>query len=332
MHWLLIFIWLLVAPAWGRGGSERPIVVPDHLSQDVTSLARYLTASAASPRLKAERIFLWITANINYDVPMLRATEGGGFRDCTPANVLRRRQSVCQGYANLFQALGRQAGLEVEVVGGWARSNISAGDSHAWNAIKLDGSWYLVDCTWGAGYVKGDDYYRSFAPFYFMTAPKDLITSHFPEEPRWQLLDNPISREEFDQLTPIRPYASGTGQLIQLLPHGASPGAGDTVAGNPIGPTLATPRLMASFNYRGARLLKPAAGTLKAGPVEFHLDVPQADRVLVFTGGQSYALVPVPQKFGQFRALVPLVSGQVRVLAEFGASGRLEPLLDYDCR
>lgn len=332
----LLLLLLLVLPVAARGGPETPMVVPEALTYDVKTLAEYLTSSASTPRLKAERIFLWITANINYDIPMLRATRDGGHRDCSPATVLKRRQSVCQGYANLFQALGRQSGLEVEVIGGWARSSAtSAGDSHAWNAVKLDGNWELVDCTWGAGFVRGDDFHRSFAPFYFLTSPKELITSHFPQESRWQLLDNPISRAEYEQLTPIRPYSSGVGQIIPLQPYTSGGGNQPSQASPPAiqaAVSLATPRQLASYTYRGARLIRPTSGTLKSGSVEFHLEVPLADRVLVTTGGQSYALLPAPGKVGQFRALVPVTSGPLRVLAEFGASGRLEQLLEYEVR
>ncbi|MBT9586012.1 hypothetical protein IV102_21910 [bacterium] len=329
MHRLLLLLLLLwVLPAWGKG-PEQPMAVPAHLSQDVDSLATYLTGTANTPRLKAERLFLWVTANINYDIPMLRGMKGSSSRDCTPATVLRRRQSVCQGYANLYQALCLKAGLQAEVVGGWARSSGGGGDSHAWNAVMLDGAWALVDCTWGAGFVRGDDFHRSFSPFYFMSNPKELITSHFPDDPQWQMLDSPITRADFDKLTPFRPYSSGTGTIISLQDYSqgqAIPTSTPAAAG------LTAPRLLSSFNYRGVRLILPTAGTLKAGPSEFHLEVPSADRVLVTTGEQTYALLPVPKKFGQYRAMVPIVSGKIRVLAEFGGSGRLEPLLEYDSR
>ena len=322
----LLLLLLLVWPAWAR--PEQPIVVPLDQSYDVDRLASYLTGTANTPRLKAERIFLWITANINYDIPMLRDRSGAA-RDCTPSTVLRRRQSICQGYANLFQALGRKAGLEVEVIGGWARSAAGKGDSHAWNAVMLDGSWQLVDCTWGAGFVRGDDYHRSFAPFYFLPTPKELITSHFPIDSKWQLLDSPISRAEFDQLTPIRPYSSGSGSIIPLQDYtqGAAAAAPGRTSGSA---ALASPRLLSSFHYRGVRLILPQSGTLKPGASEFHLEVPLADRVWVSSGEQNYALVPVPRKLGEYRAMVPISPGTIRVMAEFGGSGRFEPLLEFE--
>ncbi len=60
--------------------------------------------------------------------------------------ALVKNKSVCQGYAEAFYMLCKACGLESEIVSGHTR--IYGGGSHAWNKIKLDGEWYLVDVTW----------------------------------------------------------------------------------------------------------------------------------------------------------------------------------------
>lgn len=37
-----------------------------------------------------------------------------------------------------------------------------------------------------------------FDDFYFLTDPEEFIDSHFPDEEKWQLLDMPITLEEFE--------------------------------------------------------------------------------------------------------------------------------------
>ena len=223
----------------------------------------------------------------------------------------------------------------MEIVVGVGRSEYGGkAESHAWNAVMLDGEWKLLDCTWGAGFVNGNDFHRSYSDFYFCADPKEFLTSHFPDDEKWQLVDRPISRADFDVLSPIKGPRSGMGSIIPIQDYSgtAAPLPVSTDAPGRSSAPLAVPRRFASFAYRSTRLVKPSEGTLRIGKVEFHLEVPLADRVLVTSGGTSYALVAVPGKVGQFRSLVPISAGEVKVLAEFGSSGRLETLLEYEAR
>ena len=330
---MLVLAMLLVQIAWARG-PEGPLQVPPDYTQDANKLTDYLTGTANTPRHKAERIYNWITANINYDTYLYKAK--GSVRDCSPTTVLKRRQSVCAGYATLFETMAKRAGLQVQIIPGVGRSQSSGkAEGHAWNVVMLDGEWKLVDCTWGAGFVNGNDFHRSFSDAYFCADPKEFLTSHFPDDSKWQLVDRPISRADFDQQTPIQAFRAGMGTIIPIQDYtgeAAPPPPQGATGVSATSPVLVAPRKLSSFAYRATRLVKPNEGTLRSGNLEFYLEVPLADRVLVTTGGTSYALVAVPGKMGQFRAMVPISAGQVKVLAEFGGSGRLEPLLEYEAR
>jgi|GEM_PF-6266936 len=54
----------------------------------------------------------------------------------------------CAGYVDAFRLLGRLAGLEVEMIGGPTTRDLPGSKGHAWNLIRLDGLWYVVDVTW----------------------------------------------------------------------------------------------------------------------------------------------------------------------------------------
>lgn len=51
-------------------------------------------------------------------------------------------RAVCQGYADVMKLLLNLAGIEAQVVVGYA------GEPHAWNLVKIEGEYYHVDATW----------------------------------------------------------------------------------------------------------------------------------------------------------------------------------------
>ncbi len=171
---------------------------PSAACTSTTSLAGYLTAPARSDREKARALFTWMALNINYDVSRF-----GQAPD--PSAVLAERRAVCAGYAALFEALAEAAELEAEIIHGHAKGTgpqaaISADGllTHDWNAVKIDGRWALLDCTWGAGRLNERmQFVKRFTDHYFLTPPELFIYDHLALEDRWQLLQRPVTKSEF---------------------------------------------------------------------------------------------------------------------------------------
>ena len=181
------------------------LAAPASAEQSVESLAAYLIEPAANEQEKARAIFRWICQNIDYD---LGSYFTGRLSSTNSADVLKSRSSVCSGYSDLFSALAGEAGLEAVEIRGYGKGysyrpgqKFSGPYNHAWNAVKINGSWHLMDPTWGAGYLgRNGKYHRWFDDHYFMTPPDQFIYDHLPEEESWQLLDRPFSKAEFEDL------------------------------------------------------------------------------------------------------------------------------------
>lgn len=168
------------------------------------AVGRYLAAHEHDPWHLARAVHDYVADRIAYDVPSYRS---GNIPPQDAETTFRTRLSVCAGYAALFKAVGTAAGLTVEVVRGHARHSVAdgMGERHAWNAVKLDGRWYLVDTTWDAGGVDDAGFHKRYGTFYFLTPPEVFFAMHFPVEERWQLL--PVARTpgEFVRTPPFRP-------------------------------------------------------------------------------------------------------------------------------
>ena len=95
---------------------------------------------------KALSLHDWLTHNAYYD---------GHFQYYGPDGVLLHGRGVCNSYARAYMLLCEAANIPVHRVTGVATNSSGRSESHAWNAIQLEGDWYLVDVTWDDPYTGG---------------------------------------------------------------------------------------------------------------------------------------------------------------------------------
>lgn len=193
-----------------RTGIEKKIdahvlSTPEGETESVAKLSAYLTNPWEGDRNKAYAIFRWLSFNVAYDVDGFFGRTAKSNTDA--GSVLQHKVSVCAGYANLFEGLGKEAGLQVHTVEGYAKGyGFEPGQqikstNHAWNAVQVNGEWFICEPTWGAGYLGNDlTFHRSPNVAMFLMDPEYAICSHYPTDEQWQLLDQPISKEEFEKL------------------------------------------------------------------------------------------------------------------------------------
>jgi len=190
------------------GIDRRALAAPPSETVSVERLVSYLTNGAKSDTEKARAIFRWITANIAFDASAMRTTNP---LKVDVERILREKRTVCMGYSEIFYILGRAAGLEVERIQGFAKgypgddNACDGAPCHEWNAVKLDGSWALLDCTWAAGrFENGGTFVKQYDEFYFLTPPERFVLDHFPLDPDWQLLPKAVSCAEYASLAHLR--------------------------------------------------------------------------------------------------------------------------------
>jgi hypothetical protein len=203
---------------------QHALNAPKPVEQSLESLAAYLIEPAKNDRQKIRAIYRWITDKISYDDEGYFA---GEYRDLHSQDVLTERRAVCDGYAGLVKNLGQLAGLEVVNISGYSKGysysvHQTNTINHAWNAVKVDGQWQLLDATWGAGYLDDQKkrFIRRFQEHYFLTPPEQFIYDHFPKAAQWQLLQHPISKKDYDNLVYLRPAFFRMGLAIDSHSQG----------------------------------------------------------------------------------------------------------------
>jgi len=164
-------------------------------------LTNYLINPVENDLEKVTSIYQWVILNIRYD---RKAYKNGNKRiNRSNADILARKEAICWGYSTLFKAMCETAKIPCEIISGYSKPSLDAipslkSPNHAWNSVKIDSSWYLLDATWDSD-LRGSvgDFEQKFGHDYFLTPPKYFIVNHLPADPDWQLLACPISVSEY---------------------------------------------------------------------------------------------------------------------------------------
>jgi hypothetical protein len=172
------------------------------------SVAKGLTALATSPLERARAAYVWTTEHIGYSLDRHRDA----------AAALADLTGDCDAHAAVYASLCKALGVECTTIGGKVRFAVPPGAilatvskplsegqwlvDHAWNAIRIDGRWGLVDTTMGS---KSSPKNGTTAPAddYFLPDPAIVVTDHVPNEPRWNLVGAPADLPHTPVLRPL---------------------------------------------------------------------------------------------------------------------------------
>lgn len=119
-------------------------------------LTNKLTKNCENDSLKIIAIYNWVTHNIKYDYNKYYKQSLKYYK---PNKTLRKRKGVCQHIAELFQVMCNNAGIDCILIPGYSKElpfyeeTTPYWTNHIWNAVNLNGKWYLVEPTYGNGDV-----------------------------------------------------------------------------------------------------------------------------------------------------------------------------------
>jgi len=119
--------------------------------------------------------------------------------------TFQNKRGVCIEYSLLLNELCSQFGLQSKVIPGVLKTAIKRLDgktqykNHAWNAVKIEGKWKLMDVTLASGYwnPKINRFIKKFEDHYFFTSPDSFMANHYPANEKWHLTDKPLGLETF---------------------------------------------------------------------------------------------------------------------------------------
>jgi hypothetical protein len=202
---------------WKDRATIHPAVtnMPSNIETTIESVAKYIAQQESDPYLRIKAIHDYVVSRVTYDLEVLKT----GIRPAQDAQtIFVTHKGVCEGYANLFMALGQAMGADVVYVRGKIRRDLAPIDlipkvfrlvysdydwtNHAWNAVKILGNWQLVDTTWDDG---DSSKISSYSADYLILPPKVMSISHFPDQRDWQLLHHHEDYNTFEKKPILTP-------------------------------------------------------------------------------------------------------------------------------
>jgi transglutaminase/protease-like cytokinesis protein 3 len=177
-----------------------------------------LTKPYKTDEEKVRSIFAWVADNIAYDVVEYHTDTNGMYDQCqnlltaigkyTDHNydelvvktIIKNKKAICDGYSRVMKTLCDSAGIECIIVTGVAKNDISMvgkdnASNHAWNVVKIDDKWRIIDATWCAGTCDSavKVFTKEFSDEYFFPDPVKFSYNHFPDTKKWSLIAaNPV--------------------------------------------------------------------------------------------------------------------------------------------
>ena len=171
--------------------------IPSQNENTTESIANYISRNFITQDDKIRAAFYWTASNISYDSKAINLIKTYT-KEEKINSALKTRKGVCMHYSEVFNDIVNKMGMKSYVIDGYTKqSGEIARLSHAWTACMIDEKWYLVDVTWGSGYIKDNVYYKKLNNIYYKSSATAFLKTHMPFDYIWQLNENPITHDGF---------------------------------------------------------------------------------------------------------------------------------------
>ena len=174
---------------------------------------------------KLRAIYVWICNNIANDFGLytknkrkrerfqkdsIRLHEWNSeFKTLLFKRLLKKKKTICTGYAYLLKEMCKIVGIEAKIVNGFGRTSTVdfstlTEANHSWNMVKINEKWYVCDPTWATGisFPEEGRFDFQFNEGYFLTTPQLFFKNHFPMVKEFSLLKSKTpTLQEFIEMT-----------------------------------------------------------------------------------------------------------------------------------
>ncbi|XP_061168884.1 lim and transglutaminase domain protein ltd-1-like [Saccostrea echinata] len=212
-------------------GDKRAKKIKPEDATTFEDLAELLTKGMSRDVQQVRAIFSWV---IGQNVQEIKFPENMIIN--SPMQILKRMKEGKSSYTTIFTLLCRAAKIPCAIIHGFAKSaGYEVGQTelenlrNMWNAVYVNGGWRFVFPLWACRVVVGHstgkwtlveakgkgvrekmpastgESVSTLNDYYFLPDAEEFVFRCFPDNPEWQLLRKPISKDEFVEMPYCRP-------------------------------------------------------------------------------------------------------------------------------
>jgi len=258
-----------------------------------------LLSVATTDEEKAWLVYRWVTHHFEHDAGL--ASSIGDPAQHSLEKLHKLGGGSCAVYANVTHRLMQMAGLEVKTIYGLVKGGPATANrdgkpvNHVWNAVNLNGVWWVVDTTWGAGFVDRDGFKSQHSDLFFLIPPERTVLSHFdPSDELGHQRAFGVNQSLFTKLPDDSLYVAAVGLEPRLIVDAARRDS--------------RLKLVSTFDLpaNALRVIQaPVNGILERKMQSFLIESDTFDELMIVQGkswiplkkrGQAYSLTLVPDK------------------------------------
>ncbi len=302
MKQLLLLLFFISAIGYSQDFSRIDNIVKSYPKYtQPRQLADQINKDFKDDASKVRAAFRWLTHNIRYDLEeYYKPKKVIEFRFTTEEERLQKLQAikdkivqdaflskmgVCEEYAQSFKKIADLLEIEAEVIKGYVRNSaqeigrVPRSTNHAWNAVKVNNKWMILDATWAAGYMYNGKWVKDFNEYFYDVDQQKIKRTHYPDSTKWKLLlDHGSLKDFYNQ--PI--YSHG---LLKNNIEVVSPTEGNVIISRSKNVQLTLKNLSSTdgiyYNYRGQRYSKRPAISFVDDKAVITIENPGRDTELI---------------------------------------------------
>lgn len=168
---------------------------------------------------RVRALYTWLALNIKYDMNEFLngnrfvkysyidqkdlAEKQKAIKEFFIQNTLKRNLAICEGFSQTFKRVCDLMKIQCLFIDGYSKTGVKdigidpPRPDHAWNAVKLDDKWYVLDVTWASGKANGKKWIKNFEDYFFLTDPDEFLKTHLPSVEGLSFATKEPTKEEF---------------------------------------------------------------------------------------------------------------------------------------